>query len=602
MRRPLLLLPLLLFYNLYSFAQIIPSGRTANWQISGYSDSIPDPQHVVSVMNFGAVANGISDDFNAVNSAIQSLAGNRGVVYFPPGEYLIASSLNLPDSVILRGAGSDSTWLKFDLQGIALNCINITGSITSVFDTISKAAFGSDTIHLNNTALYSAGDFIELLQDNGSWDTQPVSWADRSVGQILRVKDVIPGIGLITENYLRYDYHSLSGLFPRVRKIVPRHEVGIECLQISREDNAPSGVAFNINFSFANRCWVRGIESSRSVGSHIYIDASSGIHVSGNYIHHAFAYDGVSTHGYGVTLFNHAGECRIENNIMRFLRHSFSLQAGANGNVISYNYSTEPNRSEVPANFGADISMHGHYPFLNLFEGNIVQNIQLDQTWGPSGPYNTFFRNRAELYGILMTSGTVESDSQHFVGNDVNNLGIVFGNYVIAGTNHIQHGNMVRGTITPAGTGIVNDTSYYLSSPPDFWTPGMIWPSIGLPNPTGNGSIPARDRYLNAGTKTVCRADFNTVISIASSLQDYIVYPNPAFNEITIRIPVSIRNAHHVSIHSLNGKQLCYESIIPENGIIRLSNLKNLTPGFYILTLNAKNFSNRFKVMIAESE
>jgi hypothetical protein len=89
-------------------------------------------------------------------------------------------------------------------------------------------------------------------------------------------------------------------------------------------------------------------------------------------------------HGYGIALYFHTSDCLIEDNIFRNLRHSLSFQCGANGNVVGYNYSRDPNRSEFPANYGADISMHGHYSYANLFEGNIVQNIQLDQTWGPS--------------------------------------------------------------------------------------------------------------------------------------------------------------------------------------------------------------------------
>ena len=156
-----------------------------------------------------------------------------------------------------------------------------------------------------------------------------------------------------------------------------RDKVGIKLLNISREDSVHAGFCINIYFNYAVNCWIRGIESSKSIGSHIEADASSNIEITGSYIHHCFEYDGTSTHGYGITLFNHTGQCKVENNIMRHLRHSFSMQCGANGNVIAYNYSLEPNRSEFPANYGADISMHGHYTFANLFESNIVQNLQI---------------------------------------------------------------------------------------------------------------------------------------------------------------------------------------------------------------------------------
>ncbi len=112
--------------------------------------------------------------------------------------------------------------------------------------------------------------------------------------------------------------------------------------------------------------------------------------------------------------------------VKRNLRHAMMVKTGANGNVFSYNYSKNVRRSEWPNNYGGDISLHGHYSYANLFEGNIVQNIMIDHYWGPSGPLNTFFRNRAELYGIIMTGGDpTTSDMQNFVGNEITNNGFL---------------------------------------------------------------------------------------------------------------------------------------------------------------------------------
>jgi hypothetical protein len=126
------------------------------------------------------------------------------------------------------------------------------------------------------------------------------------------------------------------------------------------------------------------------MGAHVMIEYSKNIEVSGCYIHHSFGYDGSGTRGYGVCLRQHASDCLVENNFFRFLRHAMMVKEGANGNVFGYNYSIEPNRSEPIADFSGDISLHGHYAFANLFEGNIVQNIIIDQFWGQSGPHNTF--------------------------------------------------------------------------------------------------------------------------------------------------------------------------------------------------------------------
>lgn len=589
--------------SIFASAQIIPSARTSNWAQTGYPDSIPEPTTILDVMNYGAVGDGIADDYTAVNTAIAALAGTRGVIYFPPGEYKLGNSLNLPDSVVLRGASADSTHLKFDFQGAVGNCINIIGSVTGTFDTVITATQNNNNIIVFDSAPYQIGMYLELMQDNGSWDTQPISWADNSVGQIVKLINVtVTGVGgaLETENPIRGEYNGSWGSNARIRSINPAKEVGIECLQISRADSVHTGVCFNIYFNYAVNCWIRGVESSKSIGSHVEADASSRITITGNYFHHAYEYDGASTHGYGITLFNHTGECRVENNIMKHLRHSFSFQAGANGNVNAYNYSLDPNRSEAIPDYGADISMHGHFPFLNLFEGNIVQNIQLDQTWGPSGPYNTFFRNRAELYGILMSSGSVESNDQHFVGNEVTSTIIFTGNYALTGTGHIEYGNMIKGVLTPAATSPLNDSSYYLLAPPSFWGATGTWPSIGIPNTPGNGSNPARDRYLAGGPMTVCREDFTTnIISNEQQHSLYSVSPNP-FKDI-INIKSSFTNASSALIKciDLSGRIVFKKQMMLNTGENRLvlPSSENFNPGFYNLIIETQSLRQTIKLV-----
>jgi hypothetical protein len=573
-------------------AQTIPVNRLVDWSVAGYPDSFPNPGLVYDVTNFGAVGDSLFDNATAIRDAIDSLHGNRGVIYFPPGNYIIGSTIDLPDSVILRGASSDSSRLIFDLGGVIGHGFNVTGSVSGVFANVVSGGFrGNDQIVVDDPSSFSVGDYCELIENNGAWDVQPVSWADNSVGQIVRLT-YINGDTLFLATPLRIDYDPL--LSPRIQKITPATEVGIECLQVSRADSVHTGVCFNIYFNYAANCWIQGVESSRSIGSHIEADASTNLTVSGCYVHDAFEYDGTSTHGYGITLFAHTGQCLITNNIVRHLRHAFSFQTGANGNVLSYNYSLDPNRSESPANFGADISLHGHYPYANLFEGNIVQNIMIDQTWGPSGPFNTFFRNRAELYGIIMTSGAAESDSLNFVGNEVTNTQVLMGNYILAGTAHFEFGNNIKGTITPSGTLPLNDMSYYLTGQPGFWS-GQPYPSIGDPNVLGSGSIPARDRYLSGVNFTVCEGGIISAMDDPEKNQ-LTVYPVPA----TDRIYVSGNFGGGkilLTLWDIRGRVLSAQTVAGRNDCI-LELPQGITGGVYLLKVNTARDHFSRKVII----
>jgi len=191
---------------------------------------------------------------------------------------------------------------------------------------------------------------------------------------------------------------------------------------------------------------------------------------------------------------------------------------GANGNVFAYNYSFDPYRSEFPHDAGGDMLLHGHYAFANLFEGNLGQSIVVDNTWGPSGPYNTFFRNRTSLYGINIYKQKVNSDKQNVVGNEVTK-----GNYIIKGK-QFTYDNNIKGTIQPPGTKVLNDVCYYLTGKPYFWNINSNWPTIGGSNTLNSGTIPAKERYDSEKNKTICIKESAT--SYANISADNIKWNN----------------------------------------------------------------------------
>jgi len=491
---------LVLLSGFQVFAQIIPINRQVDWTISGLDFMLPNPQTIVNVIDLGATGNGTTNDSPAIAAAIASLSGAPGVVYFPAGNYRLLSTISLPSGVVLRGESAQTSRLLFDQSSSGVNGINIGGSASGSFVAISSGyTKGSVAITVENAASFTVGGYAELVQDNNpAWDTAPASWADNSKGQIVRISG-IEGNVLHLAYALRIDYD--AGFAPRIRPFTPASNIGIECLYLERVADSGTGAGYNISINFSANCWVKGVHSNKSVGAHISITASTDIEVSGSYFHHAFTYDGSGTRGYGVMLNHHSGQCLIENNVFEHLRHAMSIKQGANGNVLAYNYAFDGYRSEFPNNFAADISLHGHYAFANLFEGNICELFWIDDYWGPSGPYNTMFRNRFTTYGIYMSSSG--SNMQHFVGNEVTSTALLQGFYTITGSNHIQHGNNIKGTATPSGTGTVNDISYYLTQAPEYWNIAGTWPTIGYPNALNSGTNPAKTRFL-AGELTVC--------------------------------------------------------------------------------------------------
>ncbi len=73
------------------------------------------PQGIFDVTDYGAQGNGVSDDTDAIQAAIEAAAEvGGGIVFFPPGTYPLAHSLQIGarNSIAFNGTGIDSTILQ----------------------------------------------------------------------------------------------------------------------------------------------------------------------------------------------------------------------------------------------------------------------------------------------------------------------------------------------------------------------------------------------------------------------------------------------------------------------------------------------------------
>lgn len=504
-------------------AQVIPAARdfSAGWRHAGYLGNIPAPDRIVNVRGYGAQGNGVANDAPAIIAAMNALGAQGGVVYFPAGTYAVPNNtIFLSSNIVLRGERSFNTTI------LATNLLLTQTSLISVFGSDSTAPWidmqsGYDLLSwevtLTNVSTISAGDWVETRQGtNTAWKMS--AWPDM-IGQILLVSNVTlttPPAGivrLVTPLRLQYQHDlPLYGvpIKAQIRKFNrPKMNVGIENLRFSRlvagdndamRDNVPS-----IYFRFAANCWVRGCEFTNMFGSGVSGDYAANIEITGNYIHDAYQFDG-SGSGYGVVLQYRCSEFLIENNIFKRLRHSMLMQAGANGNVLGYNYSRDQYKKEplYQGDLVADMVCHGNYTYANLFEGNCAAYADVDTSHGMNGPYNTFFRNRARGASTqAMVVNDTLCSNQTFVGNEC------VGAYSLGSKNPFAYGNNDDGTIKPTGSTNLPDYSYYLGTnvttlppKPDWWNiPGFI-PTYG-PNADGSvppigteRDIPARVRWL----------------------------------------------------------------------------------------------------------
>ena len=563
----------LINFNLYS--QVLPSDRLTDWTISGLNDTSTLNFTHYDFQFFGGVGDGVTAN-DLVLDTILSLVSNGAIIDFSSGDFLFNSPISLSDNIVLRGDGATSTTLKLDLGGTSHGIIihgTQVNSDTSSF--LYSATKDSNFIEIIDASNFNVGDWVRIIQDDISFVTS--SWANGTVGQIVQITSILNNI-VYFASPLRLSYNIT--LKPYIKKINPIKNVGVECLKILRLDDTDPEQASNIHYSRAVNCWINGIESEDCNYSHVKAEYSSNLHVSRSYFHHGFDY-GSGGKAYGVMLHFTTNECMIENNIFEYLRHSMIVQAGANGNVFAYNYSFDPHRSSVPYNSSGEIVLHGNYPYLNLFEHNMCRNIIIDDSHGPNGYYNTFFRNRADLYGIIIT--TTNSPNQNIIGNEItyDAFPINLVNYDMSGNNHFLYGNNDKGTIDPAGTSNLPDSSYVYLTKPDYM-PASSWVSIGSPNMPGQGEIPAYTRYMASDIfDGACEPiDFTAV---ENHLYAYKIYPNPSNNFINIEsdnIIVELKVIDNL------GRVVYYSKQKTDNQRIEVA---NWTRGYYLISIKDFN-------------
>jgi hypothetical protein len=494
LRSTLFFFPLLLSTGV--LAQAISNSRTTDWSFVGYDGDIPSYETIKNILDYNGHADGSGFNDVALEDAITSLNGENGTIYFPAGTYVFTAPINLRSGLILKGAGASNTSLKFNFPGTD-NLISVVGDTTDIVSNVTSSVLKNDSsLVVEDATFFSVNDYVKVYQN----DTALINdeWALESIAQIVRI-NAISNNNISFSHGLRRSYSAADST--RIRKLNVVSGTGIECLKITGMSTDAQQQS-NIFFKNAANCWVKSIESDSCNLAHVQIVNSTNITVSNSFFHGAFSY-GSGGEGYGVFCEQASGECLIENNIFKHLRHAMLLQAGANGNVFDYNYSILPFKSEsLPNDFSGDIVLHGNYPYLNLFEGNIVQNIIIDASHGINGPYNTLFRNRAESYGIFISTNA--GDSSNIVGNEITGIGFARGFYSIRGDGNFEFSNNKNYDIIPESDSTLGDSSFVYSSIPNFWNTGALWPPVGTPNSLGVGTIPAKERYLAGVDLTPC--------------------------------------------------------------------------------------------------
>jgi hypothetical protein len=576
MRKPVVLLLLASFLPFPTSvvkAQKLPVERSSDWKRSVAQCSIKLPGKTLNFLQAGGNNQGSGYNDSLMDALLAKVNPDSGLlIYFPAGTYRFKSDIRLPSYTVLQGVNASQTILKFNLGGSG-NAIEITGKPRTNYLMLTADALRNEQrLQLRDSGIVQKGELLYLLDDDSTLVTS--TWAFGSAGQMVKV-DSVKGKTLFLSSALRRDF--LLNKRAKILRITPVVNSGIEYLSIVRED-ATSGQTNNINMEYSTQCFVRCVESYNCNFAHVAISYSAFNTVEGSFFKDGFSY-GSGGKAYGVALQFASGDCHIFNNVFRHLRHSVLLQIGANGNVIAYNYSIEPYWTDVslPSNSAGDLVLHGNYPYANLFEGNIVQNIVIDNSHGINGPFNTFHRNRAELYGIFMNNGA--GSNVNLIANEITGTGFLQGMFTLTGTNHFVYGNNVNGTIYDPGSSAESDTSLYGAQPGIYYLNNSAWPPVGTISKFNKHMTESKARYMISALTSCAFAQTLDWTDFPATQEKAIhVYPNPCKDYVTLR---GITPGDKVCIRDLKGSILLEPQVNAASGI----NLSALSQGLYLIEI-----------------
>ena len=418
----------LLFYFLLLVgtlhAGVLPADRSIDWSQAGVAGGIPNVTTIFTNMT-GLDNTGNRDISAAVNAAISACPSNR-VVSLPAGKFLLTSTLNMRNGVVLRGQGS-RTILLGNANG---TLINFYGPYWYWNRTNLASGYAKGSTNLALTGLPSdiaVGTKIQITESN---DVSLVNQCggdgcvgEYSVGQWVQVT-AINGANLTIWPPLYYNYtntlspiihYSVNGASAAANFM---ERAGVEGLVVS---NLNAGAAVvNFNFSFAANCWLKNVQSYWGSVCHVWTYDTYRCEIRDSLFAGVTA-PITSSRCYGLQMGtpNLPKPCSkttgllCENNIWAGCRGSIVVGYGAAGCVVGYNYFVNET-NETPSILRADIFIHSAHPIMNLFEGNVGSCINADDFHGSSSGnviFRNFWRGRDAAKKTVSSLRSVEMDA-----------------------------------------------------------------------------------------------------------------------------------------------------------------------------------------------
>jgi hypothetical protein len=390
----------------------------------------------VSVKDFGAIGDGVTDDTAAIQDAIDAIATAGGELLFPAGTYLITSSISktFADGVNIqiRGYGA-----KIDATAVSsLNVIELGGSRVSSTALGANVSKNSDTFTVSSASGITGGRIL-LISSTDLWNpTRP----EYLKGELALVEKIV-GTTITNSNPL-YDGYTAA---TTTVHLLNMPQITVEGLEIECNDDVIALTILYARSPVVRNCKIHG---SRYAG--VYVGYCLGGTVDSNFIYDVW--NGIVTGtSYGVVVGTGQG-VKVVNNTINNARHAIS--GGGFEPLREVVYANNTCHNSTLENSSGCIDLHGNVEMAVVI-GNIASSINCASI-NTIISDNIINGSETDVPGILIFQ---EIDSAYYIikGNRVAALGsnaygiwvaptevnlnafkiIIEGNYIISTLNSI---------------------------------------------------------------------------------------------------------------------------------------------------------------------
>jgi hypothetical protein len=400
-------------YGQQPWSGILAPERALDWTKAGIPGGIPLRTTVCASLTAGASSSSIQ---TAINNCPEGQ-----VVSFGAGTFNLSGSLHAAKGVVLRGQGPNSTTLVLNNGNILFGLggsgqgrwagsagqVSWTGGLTR----------GSTVLTVSSTSNLHAGQTIIIDENNPAWvftnavegsctsgnscgrnDNPPgfAGSANRAATQVTEIVSVDSATQITIKDPVGYTH--TAGLTPQVfywsdgGKPGPfARYAGVEDMKIDANNND-----YAISFPFCDYCWVKNVWIQDLARSAVLFYYSYGGVVRDSYF--TSTKTGAPTQ-YGLESVM-SSNILYENNIL-FNITTAILPEDTYNLVVGYNYMD----NTVPGVLFANFSAHLAHSSFQLLEGNSMNQLAYDNSWG-SASHSTVFRNRVWGTGKNKTSYT----------------------------------------------------------------------------------------------------------------------------------------------------------------------------------------------------